>query len=305
MTLVHGDSTCHTESNISMLFRALLRVSQPVHCCGAAARVRRSNSAAMPVTSAVEHHFSQLCAGEAEVERIFHGRGRSFGPDLANIAVDFYPPVALVTLFAHHTDTLVAEVVASLQAQARVEAVVVQLRHLPRSPSEVAYGELPEKGTHVVVENGVKYAVALGRAQNSGLFLDMAEGRRWLKANAKHQRVLNLFSFTCSLSVAALAGGASHVVNVDMAKGALATGRASHRLNGLDRNAEFLSYNILKSFNNIKKRGPYDIVVIDPPTHQKGSFVAARDYAKVARHVMELLGHGEGGGAAGVERRSL
>jgi 23S rRNA (cytosine1962-C5)-methyltransferase len=210
-------------------------------------------------------------------------------PGLFDLAIDSYPPAALVTLFDQALDgDLVEAISISLQRQKLVEAVVIQRRYLPKSPSEVKFGTLP--GEHVVTENGTKYAVALGNAQNTGLFLDMAEGRRWLKENANGKRVLNLFAFTCSLSVAALAGGASHVVNVDMAKGPLSMGRLSHRLNGIEMSrVEFFSYNVLKSWNRMKSKGPFDIVIIDPPSFQKGSFVASRDYAKVVRKLPGLL----------------
>jgi len=85
-------------------------------------------------------------------------------------------------------------------------------------------------------------------------------------------------------------GEAEHVVNYDMARAVLNTGRLNHRLNDIDMNrVEFFSYDILKSWGRIKKKGPYDIVVIDPPSFQKGSFVATKDYAKVVRRMPELL----------------
>jgi len=43
----------------------------------------------------------------------------------------------------------------------------------------------------------------------------------------------------------------------------------------------FHPLNILKSFSRIKKKGPYDIIIIDPPTFQKGSFEATKDYRKL------------------------
>jgi len=38
--------------------------------------------------------------------------------------------------------------------------------------------------------------------------------------------------------------------------------------------------------------GPYDMVVADPPSYQKGSFVAGKDYARVVRRLPELLSLG-------------
>lgn len=74
-----------------------------------------------------------------------------------------------------------------------------------------------------------------------------------------------------------------------MSKGALNTGRENHRTNNLDtKNVKFLPYNILKSWSRIKKYAPYDIIIIDPPSFQKGSFAASKDYEKIIRRLKEL-----------------
>jgi 23S rRNA (cytosine1962-C5)-methyltransferase len=76
-----------------------------------------------------------------------------------------------------------------------------------------------------------------------------------------------------------------------MAKNALTTGRTNHHLNNLDtKKVKFLPYDILKSWNRIKKEGPYDIIVIDPPSFQKGSFAATKDYEKIIKRLNELAG---------------
>jgi len=104
--------------------------------------------------------------------------------------------------------------------------------------------------------------------------------------------VLNLFAYTCAFSVAALAGGASQVVNVDMASGALNIGRDNHRLNGLGEGASFLAHDIFNSWGKIGRSGPYDLIVLDPPSYQKGSFVATKDYARLMRRLPDLLAPG-------------
>jgi 23S rRNA (cytosine1962-C5)-methyltransferase len=50
----------------------------------------------------------------------------------------------------------------------------------------------------------------------------------------------------------------------------------------------FLPYNILKSFSRIKKKAPYDLIIIDPPTSQKGSFEAIKDYEKIIKKLPEI-----------------
>jgi len=89
--------------------------------------------------------------------------------------------------------------------------------------------------------------------------------------------------------VCAINAGASKVVNVDMAKGALTTGRENHHLNNLDtKKVKFMPYDILKSWSRIKKEAPYDIIIIDPPSFQKGSFAATKDYEKIIKRLDEL-----------------
>jgi len=133
----------------------------------------------------------------------------------------------------------------------------------------------------------------LARQQNSGFFLDIEPARQWLEQQAAGKRVLNLFAYSCAFSLVAIAAGAEKVVNVDMSSAALNLGRDNHRLNGLPKErSEYLAENILKSWSRIKKRGPYDLVIIDPPSYQKGSFIAHKDYAKVVRRLPELMPEG-------------
>jgi 23S rRNA (cytosine1962-C5)-methyltransferase len=130
------------------------------------------------------------------------------------------------------------------------------------------------------------------QGQNHGLFLDMAEGRRWVRDHAATRpklRVLNLFAYTCAFSVAALQGGAKHVVNVDMSKGAIAIGQQNHQLNGLVGRASFLPHDIFTTWGKITRASPYDLIILDPPSYQKGSFVATKDYARLMRRLPELL----------------
>ena len=166
---------------------------------------------------------------------------------------------------------------------------MLQHRYLPDSATQWLLGE--ERDEWLISENGLRFKLDLGKKQNTGLFLDMRYGRRWVQAQARGKRVLNLFAYTCGFSVAAIAGGAEHVVNLDMARAALSRGRDNHRLNGHDLGrVSFLGHELFKSWGKVKKSGPYDLVIIDPPSFQKGSFVLTQDYRKVLRRLPELLG---------------
>jgi 23S rRNA (cytosine1962-C5)-methyltransferase len=233
-----------------------------------------------------------------DAQRLFHGRA-GLHPGCAQWALDAYPPVYLLTSFGPATDAELAAIGQALQqrwqqlAPAHPLNWVYQCRHDGRTTTRQMAGAVPQ--AHTVAEDGARFQVHLLQGQNHGFFLDMAEGRRWLRAQVvarPGQRVLNLFAYTCAFSVSALQAGAAQVVNVDMSRGALATGQQNHRLNGLNRGASFLPHDIFSSWGRIKRSGPYDLVVIDPPSYQPGSFVAAKDYPRVMRRLPELLAPG-------------
>jgi 23S rRNA (cytosine1962-C5)-methyltransferase len=224
-----------------------------------------------------------------DAQRLFHGRG-GLHAGCEAWTLDAYPPVWLITKFGEATPDERAALTAALQARPLADQplnAVLQTRVDGRSESTVLMGSVPE--THVITEDGARYRVNLLRGQNHGLFLDMAEGRRWVRANAQGHKVLNLFAYTCAFSVAALQGGAKEVVNLDMAQGALATGQQNHQLNGINSGAKFLAHDLFSSWGKVTRMGPYGLVIADPPSYQKGSFVANKDYARLVRRLPDLL----------------
>ena len=231
-----------------------------------------------------------------DAHRVFHGRG-GLHPGCEHLALDCHPPVWLLTSFEPLADEALARVGSALAA--RVGAGlnwVYQCREQAsekggRVQTRLMAGSVPEP--QVVTEAGTRYLVHLLRGQNHGLFLDMAQGRRWVREHvAAGDRVLNLFAYTGAFSVVALQAGAAEVVNVDMSDGALAIARRNHALNGVERGARFLAHDIFNSWGKLTRGGPYDLVICDPPSFQKGSFVATKDYARLARRLPALLAPG-------------
>ncbi|MAC46105.1 MAG: methyltransferase [Oceanospirillum sp.] len=248
---------------------------------------------ALPVLT--QHLESALENPPIEVRRLFHGRGRSW-PGLEQITVDWLQGQVLVSLFKEPSEAFLAALKSDLTALTQqdywtdtgVTSLLLQHRALPGSPTEVIWGELSE--SQQVIESGLKYQLDLGRNQNNGLFLDMRFGRDWVREQAQGKRVLNLFAYTCGFSIAAIAGGADHVVNLDMAKAMLNRGRENHRLNGHDlKKVTFMGHDLFKSWGKVRKYGPYDLIIIDPPSFQKGSFALTKDYQKILRRLPELL----------------
>ena len=244
--------------------------------------------------------------------RIFHGRGGLYA-GCEQWTLDVYPPVFVLTSFATTTDEQLATVGAALQARWQQIAPPDQAQSLnwvfqqrgqaarpqARSDTLLMAGSVPDP--HIVTEGPARFLVHMLRGQNHGLFLDMAEGRRWVRdfaadfrqSEGRGAKVLNLFAYTCAFSVAALQGGAAHVTNLDMARGALATGQQNHQLNGLaPQGASFLAHDLFNSWGKVTRGGPYDLVIADPPSYQKGSFVATKDYARLLRRLPDLLAPG-------------
>ncbi len=238
---------------------------------------------------------NQLQHAPNEVRRLFHGRGQRW-TGLEQLTADWVNNQLVVALFKEQDNEFIGELKLSLEAlansdnwhQANGKAIIIQYRYQNGAQTEVISGNVDWEP--VVTENGLKYQMSLGKNQNSGLFLDMRLGRDWVKQNSHQSRVLNLFSYTCGFSVSAIEGGASLVVNVDMSKPALSVGRENHRLNGHDLSkVKFMAHDIFKSWGKIKKNGPYDLIVIDPPSFQKGSFALTSDYKRILRRLPDLL----------------
>jgi 23S rRNA (cytosine1962-C5)-methyltransferase len=242
-----------------------------------------------------QHLLTALAAAPAETRRLFHGRGRRW-PGLEQLTVDWMQGVVLVSLFKEPAADELAGLKqlldelcqSSAWASSQAHTLLLQHRYLPDSLTEALQGEMPEEWA--LTEGGLRYWVDFGRKQNTGLFLDMRYGRDWVRANASGKRILNLFAYTCGFSVAALEGGAEFVVNLDMSRAALSRGRDNHRLNGHDLGkVSFLGHELFKSWGKVKSGGPYDLVIIDPPSFQKGSFLLTKDYQRVLRKLPELL----------------
>ncbi len=150
---------------------------------------------------------------------------------------------------------------------------------MPNAPGRMLQGVMPENLE--ALEAGLSFRLRLGEAQNIGFFPDMAVGRQLVRERAAGKRVLNLFAYSCSFSVAALAGGAAQVVNLDMNRGALELGRLNHRLNGLNlRRASFLPLEFFRSVCKLRKLGPFDLVICDPPAAQGNSFTTVSPLAQ-------------------------
>ena len=176
---------------------------------------------------------------EGQARRVFHGRGGCY-PGLEWLTIDDFGSGLWIVLFREPTAADRNQLVALLEScKPSRDFACIQHRYERPACCEWRWGNPPE--SLEAKEGDLQFALQLGGRQNTGYFMDARPARDWLRQRGEGRRVRNLFSYTCAFSVAARAAGAERIVNVDMAKAALRTGRENHRLNGQSmQGVEFL-----------------------------------------------------------------
>jgi 23S rRNA (cytosine1962-C5)-methyltransferase len=158
----------------------------------------------------------------------------------------------------------------------------------------VTYGDTPAR---MVEEWDVKYALDLLMNQDASFYLDTRHLRRWLLEKAAGLKVLNTFAYTGSLGVAAMAGGAAHVIQVDRSRKFLALARQSGVLNGLDIGMmKLVKADFFSQVAQLKRRGElFDILIVDPPffsTTSRGTVDLVNQSVRVINKVRPLIRDG-------------
>lgn len=244
------------------------------------------------MSSEIQQHLDGFFSEQqSDARRIFHGRGQFF-PGWEHVVIDWFEPLVLITAYKEIDDAqALSSLIKASDKLKQIGSIVLQMRYQQGAPTEVLFGE--ELPTLIVRENSLIFEVHPGQQQNTGLFLDMRLVREYLLENSLNKNVLNLFAYTCSLSVAAMAGGARHVTNVDISKTSIKWGEKNHDLNNQPmRDVKSIPYNLFRSWGRIKQYGRYDLVIIDPPTRQHGSFDVEKNYAAVLRKLPKLCSAG-------------
>ncbi len=148
-----------------------------------------------------------------------------------------------------------------------------------------------------IKEQRVWYALDLTLSQDSSFYLDTRYLRRWATENLARKSVLNAFSYTGSLGVAALAGKARRVLQLDRDGRFLKIARQSCALNGFAvKPADFIEADFFRqagAFRRLDRR--FDCVFIDPPVFSAsagGVVDQIHESERLIKKVKPLVKHG-------------
>jgi 23S rRNA (cytosine1962-C5)-methyltransferase len=148
-----------------------------------------------------------------------------------------------------------------------------------------------------VREHGVWYAIDLTMNRDTSFYLDTRNLRQWAISNLKGRNVLNTFAYTGSLGVAAQAGGAARVVQIDLNRQFLNVAKTSYTLNGFPINkADFQAGDFWPQISQLNRKGErFDCVFLDPPffaASDKGVVDLERNYVRLINKVRPLINDG-------------
>jgi 23S rRNA G2069 N7-methylase RlmK/C1962 C5-methylase RlmI len=211
--------------------------------------------------------------------RVFHGPGEGSGP-LANVSIDRF---FVSDTVAHYWVTewesergarqpfplaVIRDFLASRGAVSAI-ALLRPEKGIPAEPRSIL--GTPPEGRFLALEAGIAFRIQLLGARHPGLFLDHFPLRRWLRARSKGLEVLNTFSYTGSLSVAAGLGGAKQVTTLDLSGATTAWAEENWLANGLAlERARFIAGDYFEWLPRLKREGRrFDLVITDPPSFSR------------------------------------
>ena len=149
-------------------------------------------------------------------------------------------------------------------------------------------------------EHQWQLSLNIAEGHKTGFYLDQRDSRLRFYEHTqfrKFQKVLNCYCYTGGFTVAALAGGASHVTSIDSSGPALEKAKSNVLLNGFDLSrTSFLDADVNASLRAFIEQGKqFDAIVLDPPKFAPTAAHAeraARAYKDINRLAFKLLAPG-------------
>lgn len=199
------------------------------------------------------------------------------GIGIPGLLVDRFGPLLVATDYAPAERAVADELVRVLREGFPGLAVIAKVRAQGGENrfALAVHRPNPDEGPMVGSERGLRFEIGADPEHDFGLFLDAAKARAYVREHARGKRVLNLFSYTGAFGIAAAAGGALEVTNVDPNKDYLAWSLRNAALNGVsmrvlpDTAQDHLAKHLRRMARD-PQRPSYDFVIVDPPAFGVG-----------------------------------
>lgn len=210
---------------------------------------------------------AQIQVSEPQALRLFNGHTEGY----PNLSVELFGRTLVVYNYARPPDdghTEITQAIAFYRDQLPlIQAVVLKSKFSPVHSERKGKLVFGTQFDCKIQENGIWYAIDLMMNQDASFYLDTRYLRKWALENLTGKQVLNTFAYTGSLGVAALASGASQVLQLDLNRHFLSLAQASYALNGLPYQAsDFLAGDFFTWISRLKRTGKlFDCVFLDPP----------------------------------------
>ena len=193
--------------------------------------------------------------------RLFNGEGDR----LPGLVCDVYGDLAVIQFDGRGPSEFWDRSAIAQWLPANAECATVVEKKRREKGCELIAGTARDLRETLAVENGLRFSVDVENGQKTGFFLDQRDNRAFVRAVAREQNILNLFSYTGGFSVYAGAGGAARVTTVDSSKGAIGGARTNWELNALDAAAH--EGVVADAFEFLRSGAEkWDHVIVDPPS---------------------------------------
>ena len=177
-----------------------------------------------------------------------------------------------------------------------IKSILLKQRNSPRTEARQGVLIFGEKLTTQIKEFNIHYAINLQINQDSSFYLDTHVLRTWLFERMRGKSVLNNFAYSGSLGIAALAGGAEEVIQVDLNRRFLDRAHISCILNDLPtKKMKLMATDFYRAIGNLKRNQRlFDCVILDPPFFSKtsaGRVDLVNESTRLINKARPLIGH--------------
>jgi 23S rRNA (cytosine1962-C5)-methyltransferase len=282
-----GEPVCLISSDGKPLAIALFNP----HSLIAARVITRNKDATIDATFVERRLARALRLRERLFEQPYYRLAHAEADGLPGLVVDRFGDVVVCQLNAAGMAGLEPAIIEALERLLAPRAIVLRndspVRELEGLGQEVRLARGTLAGPVELVENGVTFLIDPLEGQKTGWYYDQRDNRAFVARLAGGQPVLDLYSYSASFGLQAVAAGATHVLAVDRSQLGLDLARASAERNGLAARLETVREDAFAALDRLAaEKRRFGIVVADPPSFvrsKKELNQGLRGYRKLAR----------------------